>query len=180
MNKQHLTPPPPPPPLYHNVAVMTSLLIYLVLKLILECLLSSTATVTSHYFKWDATRVGSFLAILGLLMFPAHFLVAIMSRHFEDREIVIATEVLILIGTIAIVGYFPGHYSVYQYIAASVCCFLGTNMLEAPNMSILSKSIPSSWARGTFNSGLLATESGTLGRVLGDFIISAWQELIAF
>lgn len=40
----------PSPPLYQNDAVMMSLLIYLVLKLVLEFLLSSTGTVTSFYF----------------------------------------------------------------------------------------------------------------------------------
>ena len=163
----------PSPPLYKNVAVMTSLLIYLVLKLVLECLLSSTGTVTSFYFDWDATRVGVYLAVLGLLMFPANLIVAIISRRHEDRAIVVGTQIMVLVGTTAIIGYIPDtEYSVYHYISASVCCFLGTNMLEAPIMSILSKTIPPKWAKGTFNSGLLATEAGTFGRVLGDLIIS--------
>lgn len=163
----------PSSPLYKNVAVMTSLLIYLVLKLILECLLSSTGTVTSYYFDWDTTRVGVYLAVLGLLMFPANLIVAIISRRHEDRAIVVATEIMVLVGSIAIIVYFPERqYSAYHYISASVCCFLGTNMLEAPIMSILSKTIPPKWAKGTFNSGLLATEAGTFGRVLGDFLIS--------
>jgi MFS family permease len=161
------------PPLYKNAAVMTSLVIYFVLKLVLECLLSSTGTVTSFYFHWNATHVGLFLAVLGLLIFPANMIVAIISRRHEDREIVIATELIILVGTASIIGYFTDTYSVYQYIAASLFCFLGTNMLEAPSMSILSKTIPQNWAKGTFNSGLLATEAGTLGRVVGDVIISA-------
>ena len=46
-------------------------------------------------------------------------------------------------------------------------------MLEGPNMALLSKTLPRQWARGTFNSGLLATEAGTFGRVVGDFLISA-------
>ena len=163
----------PSPPLYKNVAVMMSLLIYLVLKLVLECLLSSTGTVTSYYFDWDATRVGIYLAVLGLLMFPANLIVAVISRRHEDRAIVVATEIMVLVGTITIIGYFPDRqYRAYHYISASVCCFLGTNMLEAPIMSILSKTIPPKWAKGTFNSGLLATEAGTFGRVLGDVTIS--------
>ena len=39
-------------------------------------------------------------------------------------------------------------------------------------MSMLSKTIPTSWAKGTFNSGFLATEAGTLARSVGDVIIS--------
>jgi hypothetical protein len=38
-------------------------------------------------------------------------------------------------------------------------------------MSLLSKLISPELAKGTFNSGLLATEAGTFGRVLGDMSI---------
>jgi hypothetical protein len=44
------------PPLYRNAAVMTTLFIYFFLQLILEYLLSSTATVASFYFDWDTKR----------------------------------------------------------------------------------------------------------------------------
>ena len=40
-------------------------------------------------------------------------------------------------------------------------------------MSLLSKPIPKSWAKGTFNSGFLATGAGTLARSVGDVLISA-------
>ncbi len=39
-------------------------------------------------------------------------------------------------------------------------------------MSLLSKTIPKTFAKGTFNSGLLATEAGTFGRALGDIAIT--------
>ncbi len=39
-------------------------------------------------------------------------------------------------------------------------------------MSLLSKTIPKSWAKGTFNSGFMATEAGTLARSVGDVLIS--------
>ncbi|RLN92522.1 hypothetical protein BBJ28_00011326, partial [Nothophytophthora sp. Chile5] len=38
--------------------------------------------------------------------------------------------------------------------------------------SLLSKTIPKSFAKGTFNSGLLATEAGTFGRAIGDVAIT--------
>lgn len=160
-------------PLYKNVAVMTTLGIYFVLKLALECQLSSTAIVTTLYFDWNVTNIGSFLAVLGLLMFPANMAVAQASRRYEDREIMLATLSVIFVGTLGIMTFYSSSYTVVQYMVFSVCLFLGTNMLEGPNMSLLSKTIPKQWARGTFNSGLLATESGTFGRVVGDFIISA-------
>ena len=54
-----------------------------------------------------------------------------------------------------------------------VCVFVSANALEGPNMSLLSKTIPKSWAKGTFNSGFLATEAGTAARSVGDVMISA-------
>ena len=40
------------------------------------------------------------------------------------------------------------------------------------NMALLSKSIPRSFARGTFNAGFLPTEAGTLARSIGDVLIT--------
>lgn len=48
-----------------------------------------------------------------------------------------------------------------QYTVFGICIFISTNALEGP-----------SWARGTFNSGFLATEAGTLARSIGDVLIS--------
>lgn len=45
-------------------------------------------------------------------------------------------------GTVAIIGYYSESYTAYQYMDASLCCFLGANMLEAPIKSILSKTFP--------------------------------------
>ena len=39
-------------------------------------------------------------------------------------------------------------------------------------MSLLSKTIPASWSKGFFNVGLLATETGTLGRVVSNLLIT--------
>ena len=44
-------------------------------------------------------------------------------------------------------------------------------------MALLSKTIPTSWAKGIFNSGFLATEAGTLARSVGDVIISAVTQM---
>ena len=45
-------------------------------------------------------------------------------------------------------------------------------------MGLLSKVIPNKWARGTFNSGFLATEAGTLARSVGDVLISASASIV--
>ena len=47
-------------------------------------------------------------------------------------------------------------------------------------MSLLSKTIPRSWAKGTINSGFLATEAGTAARSVGDVLISGAATFVGF
>lgn len=79
---------------------------------------------------------------------------------------------MMLVSVLGFLDYFP-HYSIYQYAICSIGIFVSTNSLEGVNMSLLSKTIPKAWAKGTFNSGFLATEAGTLARSVGDVLISA-------
>ena len=69
------------PPIYLNVPVMMTLWLYFMLKLVLETLLSSAPTLTRFFFGWDSSYSGSFLACLGLLMFPANVCVARLSHR---------------------------------------------------------------------------------------------------
>lgn len=161
-----------PKPLYHNIPVMVTLWIYFVLKLVSECTGSSCATLTSYYFGWDARHSGAFLAFLGLLLFPVNIIVAALSRRYEDRELIFATLLVMLVSLAGIISYWPEHYTVYQYMFFGVCVYVSSSILEAPNMSLLSKTIPKEWARGTFNSGFMATEAGTAARSVGDILFS--------
>lgn len=43
-----------------------------------------------------------------------------------------------------------------------------SNMVEGPNMSVLSKTIPKAWRKGLLNVSLLATEAATMSRATGD------------
>ncbi|GMF19699.1 unnamed protein product [Phytophthora fragariaefolia] len=162
--------PPPLSSLWQNVPVVASLFIYIVLKLVLECLITASSTIAMYHFNWGSTNNGLYLAALGLLMFPTNMVVGWMSFRYEDREMIILSEAAMVVGVGVIVNY--GHYSVAQFITGGVIIFISTNVLEGVNMSLLSKTIPKSFAKGTFNSGLLATEAGTLGRAIGDVAIT--------
>ena len=155
-----------------TVVVVMTLWIYFILKLVLESLLSSCPTVTRFFFGWNSSKSGAFLAFLGLLTFPANMVVARLSYYYEDKELIRSFMAAILFGCIGIIAYLPNQYSVVQYTVFGIIIFISTNALEGPNMSLLSKTIPKSWARGTFNAGFLGTESGTLARALGDVLIS--------
>lgn len=159
--------------LWSNVPVMTTLGLYFVLKLVLESLFSSCPSVTEYYFAWDSTISGSYLAVLGVLIFPANLCLARLSYRYDDRDIIWTITVAMVISIVGIVSYAPHiPYTAPQYVCFGVSVFITTNVLEGACMSLLSKTIPASYARGTFNSGFLATESGTAGRAIGDVFIS--------
>lgn len=160
--------------LWQNIPVMGTLFFCFVLKMALECCLSPAATITAFYFRWAVQESGIYLALLGLLMFPTNLVVAYFCRrHYGDRDLILVTLLLMVVGAWGVINYGNGPYSAVQYITFSVVMFVGTNALEGPNMSLLSKTIPTSWARGFFNMGLLATEAGNLGRSVGDLLF-AW------
>ena len=165
--------------MFRKAAVPMTLWIYFILKLVLECLCSSSASLTTYYFHWNSQHSGSFLAFLGLLMFPANMVVAKLSHQYEDRELMLTTLLIMLVSVVGFLAFTPT-YSVWQYMIFGICIFLTTNVLEGPNMSLLSKTIPKSWAKGTFNSGFLATEAGTAARSVGDLLISAAAGWLGF
>merc|ERR1712238_544165 len=91
--------------------------------------------------------------------FPVNVVVSRLAQQYEDRELIVGTMVMMLVSVLGFLDYFP-HYTIYQYAICSIGIFVSTNSLEGVNMSLLSKTIPKAWAKGTFNSGFLATEAG--------------------
>jgi len=161
-----------PTPSRSYIPIYIILANYFFLKFTLESLLSSAEPVTGFHFSWSSSQVGMYLALLGLLLFPANLLVAHASQKgYEDRYLVLFFLVATTVGCIGMREYFMP-LSVPQYIVFGFTVFVSTNALESVSMGLLSKKIPKSWAVGTFNSGLLATEAGTAGRAFGDMCIS--------
>ena len=163
-----------PVPLYCNIPVIITLIVYMVLKMILEAVLSSESNLTALYFGWSGDIMGVHLTILALLILPINFGVAYLARWYFDRELIIGLLVAMVGGCIIIYQYQDDieDYKLSQYLIGSGILFVCASALEAPNMSLLSKVIPKKWSRGIINVGLLATESGTLGRVIGDALLA--------
>lgn len=132
-----------------------------------ELLLSSTALTLPHLYGWGDSRVGIFVAFLGALMFPANFVVAKLLWEYEENDQLLASMLAVLVGCVAALP-FLGYMPLWQYIAACIIIFISTNAAEAIVMAILAQIVPASLARGTFNSGLLSTEAGMMGRAAGD------------
>jgi hypothetical protein len=159
------------PPLWKNIPVMMTFLIYCALKMVLESSLSSSSTLTNLYFGWSSQFVGLYLSALGLLMLPANLVVAYLSRSYDDRELILGMLGIMLAGCLVVMKY-SDVYTEIQYVLGSVILFISATALEGPNMSLLSKTIPTEWSKGIFNVGLLATESGTAGRVVADIFLT--------
>jgi len=162
-----------------NIPVATSLLLLFILKCVLEGLSSSTPIVSRYYFGWGVHASGIYLAAVASLMLPANFVVAHVSRRYDDRELIVASLLVMVVGILGFLDYGgdeEGEYSETRFIMGGFFIFVACNALEGPTMGLLSKTIPSSMARGTLNAGLLATEAGTIGRVMGDF----WLSMAAF
>lgn len=153
-------------------SVKVQLLIYFMLKYAMEILLSESSVVTTYYFEWTTSAVAIFLASLGLTVLPVNIVVgSYISNMFEDRQILLASEIMVCIGIILSFNVaIP--YSVPQYVISGLIMFVSAEVLEGVNLSLLSRVMSSRLSRGTYNGGLLSTEAGTIARVIADATIT--------
>ncbi|KAL1827231.1 hypothetical protein DCAR_0206382 [Daucus carota subsp. sativus] len=153
-------------------SVKVQLLIYFMLKYVVEILLSESSVITAYYFHWSTGKVSLFLASIGLTVLPVNIIVgSYISNMFEDRQILLASEIMVFVGIlISFNVVLP--YSVPQYVIAGLVLFVSAEVLEGVNLSLLSRVMSSRLSRGTYNGGLLSTEAGTLARVIADATIT--------
>lgn len=153
-------------------SVKVQLLIYFMLKYVMEILLSESSVVTTYYFNWSTSTVAVFLACLGLTVLPVNIVVGnYISNMFEDRQILLTSEIMVCIGVLlSFHVIFP--YSEPQYICSGLLLFVSAEVLEGVNLSLLSRVMSSRLSRGTYNGGLLSTEAGTIARVIADATIT--------
>ncbi|OIW08069.1 hypothetical protein TanjilG_20170 [Lupinus angustifolius] len=152
-------------------SVKAQLLIYFMLKYVMEILLSESSVITTYYFNWSTSTVSIFLACLGLTVLPVNILVgSYISNMFEDRQILLASELMVCLGVLLSFHIIP--YSEPQYICSGLLLFVSAEVLEGVNLSLLSRVMSSRLSRGTYNGGLLSTEAGTIARVIADATIT--------
>lgn len=153
-------------------SVKVQLLIYFMLKYAMEILLSESSVVTTYYFNWSTSTVAIFLACLGLTVLPVNIAVgSYISNMFEDRQILLASEIMVLIGILLSFNIIIP-YSVPQYVCSGLIMFVSAEVLEGVNLALLSRVMSSRLSRGTYNGGLLSTEAGTIARVIADGTIT--------
>ncbi|CAL0303347.1 unnamed protein product [Lupinus luteus] len=152
-------------------SVKAQLLIYFMLKYVMEILLSESSVITTYYFNWSTSTVSIFLACLGLTVLPVNIVVgSYISNMFEDRQILLASELMVCLGVLLSFHIIP--YSEPQYICSGLLLFVSAEVLEGVNLSLLSRVMSSRLSRGTYNGGLLSTEAGTIARVIADATIT--------
>uniref|UniRef100_J3MZB7 SPX domain-containing protein n=1 Tax=Oryza brachyantha TaxID=4533 RepID=J3MZB7_ORYBR len=155
-------------------SVKVQLLIYFMLKYAREIVLSESSVVTGYYFGWSTSDVSVFLATLGLSVLPVNAVVgAYLSNMFEDRQLLVASEVALLAGVAAGFAVAGTAYTAAQYVCSAALTFVAAEVLEGVSLSLLSRAMSSRLSRGTYNGGLLSTEAGTVARVAADAPIRA-------
>ncbi|KAI4303489.1 hypothetical protein MLD38_039112 [Melastoma candidum] len=153
-------------------SVKVQLLIYFMLKYVMEILLSESSVITSYYFHWRTSSVSIFLACLGLTVLPVNVIVGnYISNIFQDRQILLASEVVVCIGVL-FSFHLVSKYTIAQYVSSGLIMFVSAEVLEGVNLSLLSRVMSSRLSKGTYNGGLLSTEAGTIARVVADGTIT--------
>ncbi|CAL5205289.1 unnamed protein product [Lathyrus oleraceus] len=111
-------------------SVKVQLLIYFMLKYVMEILLAESSVITTYYFKWSTGTVAIFLAGLGLTVLPINIIVgSYVSNWFDDRQILLASEIMVLIGIVSAFHVIIP-YSELQYICSGLLMFVSAEVLE--------------------------------------------------
>ena len=118
-----------------NVPVLVSLVLLVLLKCVLEGVSSSAPTVSRHYFGWNSHSSGIYLAVLASVVLPTNFVVAYISRRFDDRELILVTLCVMFVGILGFLVYGDGDvYSETRFILFGIVVFVACNALEGPTM----------------------------------------------
>jgi uncharacterized membrane protein YeaQ/YmgE (transglycosylase-associated protein family) len=149
------------------------LVLYVVNKVGQELVISSIPMVTQAEFGWSREGGGYYMTVVGASVLPMILLINKFLKDAEERELVLHLSYASLACLVLMLHFTAlGEYTMFQYVIGSIFLFASLNALEGVVMALLAKLISPELAKGTFNSGLLATEAGTFGRVVGDMCIT--------
>ena len=158
---------------YITIEVQLILVLYIFNKWGQELTVSSIPLLTKAAFGWTEEGAGYYMAVVGGLVLPTNILVNFFVKDLDERDMVLRLLYVSLASALFVCHTdLLGPYSLLQYIAGTAVFFAALNSMEGITMALLAKLISPELAKGTFNSGLLATEAGTFGRVLGDMSIT--------
>jgi hypothetical protein len=149
------------------------------LKLMQQGVISSVPEFTDHFYHWSSSIIGVYLSTISLAVLPVNFLVAIVSSLISDRNLLFFSEGVSVLGLLCLLSYSGAAPNLYIYIAGTLLVYAATIVMECVSMSLLSKKIPKRGggiiqARGTCNAGVIATQSGSFGRFVGNMLITVY------
>ncbi|CAD7694892.1 unnamed protein product [Ostreobium quekettii] len=156
----------------HWMPTIATILLLFLLKVLQQGAVSSFPIYGDHY-QWTDKQIGMFLAAMGIFVLPVNFFVGALSYRILDRELCSISLSLCLLGSVLVYSTHTYHFiATWRYFTGFSVIYVATIVLEGAAMSLMSKVIHPSWARGTFNAGLLATEAGSLGRLFGNAFVT--------
>lgn len=77
--------------IFENPGLPITLLIFSYIEMADEVIISSCSMIVRRYFNWHGSAAGFFIASLGALVLPAHFVVEKASHYFSERRILIVS-----------------------------------------------------------------------------------------
>lgn len=171
-----------------NQATAVCMVLKFMGKFNLEVLNCSTSLMSSHRYNWTVKNIGLLGFVNGCLVIPITMFVGFLSQYYTDQKLLLCLLGVAFVGVALLldptdffhiyddVGYNSQieWYSVgpKRYIAGQIIEFCGFQASQSVVMSMLSKVVPLSLAKGTFNSGFITTALTTLARALGDVFIT--------
>ena len=78
--------------LFENAGLPITLLIFSYIEMADEVIISSCSMIVKRYFGWNGSVAGFFIASLGALVLPAHFVVEKASYHLSERRILLVSQ----------------------------------------------------------------------------------------
>ncbi len=148
--------------------IVTFCILFL-LKLVQQAYLDSLPLFSGKLYSWSSSQAGLMLAVFGLTVIPVNTAVGQISDHVSDRGLNAVTLFITAVGCGLLMC---GGRPVWMYFLGGTLVFMCTVILEGSAMSLMSKIMHPSLARGTWNAGLMSTEAGTLGRLTGNLCLS--------
>lgn len=145
------------------------------LKLVQQGSLSGAPIFIGPLTAWDSSHIGTFLALSALAMTIPSFGGGYLTRYIRDRSLVLVTVAMLVGGTfLFIVPQFSGvasQITEWRYFSGFFILYVATILLEGVAMSLMSKVMSPLLTKGFWNAGLLATEAGSIGRLMGNMAL---------
>lgn len=174
---------------YMNEATAVCIVMKFIGKFVLEILGCSISLITMHRYAWSVRNIGALSFVNGCLMMPISTLVGYLSHSYSDVILLRGLLCSALVGTLLLIDvtdfvndesedqqpYNEGQFGAIgpkRYILGIVLQFCSYQAAQSVVLSMTSKVVPLSLAKGTFNTGFISTAMAALARAVGNTFIT--------